>query len=186
MAEMVQSETTHGRNYPSKSAHINAGAACNKQGTVTRIATIDLPAADSVEALRCTSARIEDSLDAYTEDYMAVAMEGEIMSQGEEGEQNRMAGGGAGQHTTQASETLPIAGATSPSGHDTRTHTSRDATIVRSYRRGLIELPTLYRAMGSGRTQDGNHTSTSGTPAAAATETTTPSTGRKRLKRDWP
>ena len=48
-----------------------------------------------------------------------LAMQTNIMIQGEEGEQNRMAGGVAGQHTTQASKTLPIAGATSPSGHYT-------------------------------------------------------------------
>ena len=64
------------------------------------MATVDLHAADSVEALRYTSDRIEDSLGARDEDDTAVAMEGEIMSQGEEGEQNRMVGGGAGQHTT--------------------------------------------------------------------------------------
>jgi len=115
-----------------------------------------------------------------------LAMQNEIMSQGEEGVQNRMADGDAGQHTTQASETLPIAGATSPSGHDTWTHTPRDATSSRSYGRGPRELQTFYRATGSGRTNVANHTSTSGTPAAAATETTTPSTGRKRPKRDWP
>jgi len=45
-----------------------------------------------------------------------LAMPNEIMSQGEEGEQNRMAGEGAGQHTTQASKTLPIAGAMSSGG----------------------------------------------------------------------
>ena len=90
MAETMQSETTHSRDYPSKSAHFDEGAACNKQGTVTRIATIDLSAADSVEELRCTFARIEDSPDAHTEDDMAVAMEGEIMGQGEGGVQNRI------------------------------------------------------------------------------------------------
>jgi len=41
-----------------------------------------------------------------------LAMQNEIMSQGKEGVQNRMADGDAGQHTTQASATLPIAGAT--------------------------------------------------------------------------
>jgi len=121
-AETMQLETTHGRDYPLKSAHINKKAACNKEGTVTRIATIDPSAADSVEALRCTSARNEDSPDARAEDDMAVAMEGEIMSQGGEGVQNRMAGGGAGQHTTQVIETLPFAGVTSPSDHNTWTH----------------------------------------------------------------
>ena len=97
---MTQSETIHGMNYLSNSAHIKEGAVCNKQGTVTRMATVDLHTADSVEALRYTSDRIEDSLDARAEDDTAVAMEGEIMSQGEEGEQSRMTGGGAGQHTT--------------------------------------------------------------------------------------
>jgi len=68
------------------------------------------------------SAPIEE-VDAYnrqsTKARGHLAMQNEIMIQGEEGEQNRMAGGGAGQHTTQASKTLPIAGATSPSGHYT-------------------------------------------------------------------
>jgi len=86
MSEMMQSETTHGRNHPSNSAHIEEGTVCNKQGTVTRMATVDLHAADSVEALRHTFDRIEDSLDALDEDDTTLAMEGEIMSQGEEGE----------------------------------------------------------------------------------------------------
>jgi len=50
------------------------------------MATVDLHAADSVEALRHTFDRIEDSLDALDEDDTTLAMEGEIMSQGEEGE----------------------------------------------------------------------------------------------------
>ena len=83
---MMQSETTHGRNHPSTSAHIEEGAFCNKQGTVTRMATVDLHAADSVEALRHTFDRIEDSLDALDEDDTTLAIEGEIFSQGEEGE----------------------------------------------------------------------------------------------------
>jgi len=143
-------------------------------------ATIDLHAADSVEALRCTSDRIEDSLDAHGEDDTAVAMEGEVMSQGEEGEQNRiLAGGCAGQHTIQASKTLPIAGATSPSGHYMWTHTPRGATSGRSYRRGPRELQKLCQAEGSGRTNVGNHTSTLDTTAAAATETTSLSPTQK-------
>jgi len=115
-----------------------------------------------------------------------LAMQNENMSQGEEGVHNRMAGGGAGQHTTQANETLPIAGATSPSGHNTWTHAHRDATSSRSYRRGPNEMQTLYRATGNGRSIVGNHTSTSGTPAAAATETTKLSRGSRRTERDWP
>ena len=179
-ANAIQQPRTYSgfRDYPSKSAHIDERAACNKQGTVTRIATIDLSTADNVEALRCTSARNEDSPDARAENDTAVAMEGEIMSQ--------MAGGGAGQHTTQANETLPFAGATSRSGHDTWTHAPRDTTSSRSYRRGPKERQTFYRATGNGRSTVGNHTSTSGTPAAAATETTTPSTGGKGTERDWP
>jgi len=43
---------------------------------------------------------------ARAKDDTAVAMEGEIMSQGEEGEQSRMTGGGAGQHTTGASKEM--------------------------------------------------------------------------------
>jgi len=53
------------------------------------MATVDLHAADSVEALRYTFDRIEDSQGARAEDDTAVAMEGEIVNQGEEGEQNR-------------------------------------------------------------------------------------------------
>jgi len=62
--------------------------------------------------------------DAHTEDDTAVAMEGKIMNQGQEGEQNRMAGGGAGQHTTQTSTTLPITGVMSSGGPVTETRTS--------------------------------------------------------------
>jgi len=183
MAEMMQSETTHGRNHQSNSAHIEEGAVCNKQGTVTRMATVDLHAADSVEALRYTSDTIEDSLDARPEDDTAVAMEGEIMSQGEEGEQNRIAGGGAGQHTTQASKTLPIAGAKSSGGPVTWTHTPRGAPNGRSYRHGSKELQR-YRA-GRGQANVNDATSTSGTPAEAATQTTPQSAGCKRSTRDW-
>jgi len=97
MVETMQLEATHDdMEYPSRSAHIDEGTACNKQGTVTRITAIDLSAADSVEALKCTSARIEESTDAHTEDDTAVAMEGEIMGQWEGGVQNRIAGGDAG------------------------------------------------------------------------------------------
>jgi len=115
-----------------------------------------------------------------------LAMPNKVMSQGEEGEQNRMAGGGAGQHTTWASKTLPIAGAMSPSGHVTWTHTPRDATSGISHRRGPRGLQVFYGVKGSSRTNIGNRTSMSDTLAAAATETTPPSTGCKRSKRDWP
>jgi len=98
--------------------------------------------------------------------------------------QNRMADGDAGQHTTQASEELLIAGATSPSGHNTWTLTPRGATSSRSYRRGPNKMQTFYRVTGNGRSIVGNHTLTSGTPAAAATETTPPSTECKRPKQD--
>ena len=55
---------------------------------------------------------------ARTEDNAAITMEGVIMSQVEDGEQSRMAGGGAGQHTTGASESP---GAMSSGGLDTST-----------------------------------------------------------------
>ena len=183
MSEMMQSETTHGRNHPSTSAHIEEGAVCNKQGTVTRMATVDLHAADSVEALRHTFDRIEDSLDARAEDDTAVAMEGKIMGQGEEGEQNRMAGGGAGQHTTQASKTLPIAGVMSSSGTVTWTRTPQGTPSGRSNRPGSQELQR-YQA-GCGRTNVDDLISTSGTPAATATQTTPQSAGCKKRTRDW-
>jgi len=59
---------------------------------------------------------------ARAEDDAVVAMEGEITSLGEEGGQSRMADGGAGRHTTGASET---SGLMSSGGHDTWTHTLR-------------------------------------------------------------
>jgi len=148
------------------------------------MATVDLHAADSVEALRYTSDRIEDSLGARAEDDTAVAMEDEIMSQGEEGEQNRTAGGGAGQHTTQASKTLPIAGTMPSSGPVTWTHTYRGAPSGRSYRPGSKVLQRCWA--GRGQTNVYDPTSTSGMQAAAATQTTPQSAGCKRSTPDWP
>jgi len=63
-----------------------------------------------------------NGLGARCEDNAAAAVEGEIMSQGKEGEQSRMAGGGAGQHTTGASERP---GAMSSGGPDTWTRAFR-------------------------------------------------------------
>jgi len=98
--------------------------------------------------------------------------------------QNRMVGGDAGQHTTQVNKILPIAGTTLLSGYGKLTQAPRDATSNRSHRRAHRVLQTFYQAPGTGRSIVGR-TSTSGTPAAAAAETPTPSTGRKRTGRDW-
>ena len=97
------------------------------------------------------------------------------MSQGEEGEQSRMAGGGAGQHTAGASKT---SGAMSSDGPVPWTRTSRGTLRGRSSRSGSQEVPR-YRA-GRGRTNVNKATSTSGSPAAAATQTTPQSAGCKR------
>jgi len=51
MAETLQLEARHGRDYLSRSAHIDKRAVCNQQGTVMRIAVIDPPAADSADVL---------------------------------------------------------------------------------------------------------------------------------------
>jgi len=83
-------------------------------------------------------------------------------------------------------ETLPVAGATSPSGHDTLTQAPRDATSSRSYKRAHKDLQTFYGATDNGRSIVGNRTSTLGTPAATATEKITSSTGRKRTGLHWP
>ena len=100
---------------------------------------------------------------ARTEDDAAVAMEGEIVSQWEDGEHNRMAGGGAGQHTPGASEKSSLRG--------------------NSVKLRAQELPR-YKA-GRGRTKVHDPTST-GTPAAAATQPTPESVGCKRPTPDWP
>ena len=121
------------------------------------------------------------SLGARAEDDAAVAMEDEIMSQGGEGGQSRMAGGGAGQHTTGASET---SGAMSSGGPVTWTRTSRGTPRGRSSRSGSKEVPR-YGA-GRGRTNVNDPTSTPGTPAAAATQTTPQSAGCKRPGPDRP
>jgi len=167
-------------NFPSNSVHIKEGAVCNKQGTVTRMTMVDL----HTGALRCISDRIEDSLGARVEDDTVVAMEVEIMSQGEEGEKNRIAGGGAGQHTTQVSKTLPIAGAMSSGGPVTWICTPRGAPSGRSYRSGSKELQHYWA--GHGQTSVNDITLTSSTPAAAATQTTPQSAGCKRWTPDWP
>jgi len=73
------------------------------------------------------------SLGARAEDDAAAAMEGEITSQGEEGERSRMSGGGAGQHTTGASKT---SGAMSSGGPVTWTRASRGTPCDRLSRSG--------------------------------------------------
>jgi len=120
-------------------------------------------------------------LDARAEDDAAVAMEGDIMSQGEDGGQSRMVGGGAGQHTTGANKTSRAmsSGSSVPS-----TCTSRETPRGGSSRAGFKEVPR-YRA-GRSRTKVKDHTSTSGTPATAATQPTTESAGCKRPTPDWP
>jgi len=77
MAETLQLEAAHSRDYPSRSAQIDKVDACNKQGTKAR---------------------------------WRLAMQNEIMRQGGEGVQNRMAGGGAGQNTTQVQKHCQLQG----------------------------------------------------------------------------
>ena len=133
----------------------------------------DIALADEGPQIPSASTHLNDTLDnnlpnngqgARTEDDAAVAMEGEIMSQWEEWEHNRMAGGGAGQHTSGASEKSTLRG--------------------NSFRFRAQELPR-YKA-GRGRTKVNDPTSTSGTPAAAATQPTPESVGSKRPTPDWP
>jgi len=121
------------------------------------------------------------SLGARAEDDTVVAMEDEIMSQGEDGEQSSMAGGGAGLHTTGASKT---SGAISSGGSVPSTRTSQDSSYHRSSGSESKEVPH-YRAE-HGRTNVNAGTSTLGTLAAAATQTTSQSAGCKRPSPDRP
>jgi len=120
-------------------------------------------------------------LGARDEDDAAVAMEDEIMNQGEEGEQCRMAGGGEGQHTTRASKT---SGAMSSGGSVPSTCTSQGTPRGRSSRSGPKEVPQ-YRP-GRGQTNVNAAISTSGTPAVAAMKKTSQSAGCKRQSPDQP
>jgi len=121
-----------------------------------------------------------NSLGARAKDDAAVAMEGGFMSQGEEGGQSRMVGGGAGQHTTGASKT---SGTMSSGGPNMLTCTSLGTLCGRSSKSGSKELP-CYRA-GRSQTNVNSATSTLGTPAEAATQTTSQSAGCKRPSPDW-
>ena len=120
-------------------------------------------------------------LGARAKDDTVVAMEGKMTSQGEEGEQNRLAGGGAGQHTTGASKTP---GAMSSGGPDTWTRALRGTLRGNSVRSRAPEMP-CYKA-GRGRTKVKDPKSMSGTLAAAATQPTPESAGCKRPTPDWP
>jgi len=105
-----------------------------------------------------------------------------------------MAGEGAGQHTTQASKTVPIAGAMSSGGpvtwnHNPGTPRAADHTDMDPENCNAIGLGAAvgpYRVRGSGRTNFDNPESTLGMPAAAATETAPQSTGCTRPTRNWP
>jgi len=108
-------------------------------------------------------------LGARAEDDAADAMEGQISGQGEDGEQSRMAGGGAGQHTTGASE---------PPGTMSSGDLNAWTRARKSFNSRALEKPR-YRA-GQGRAKVKDTTSTLGTPTAAAAQPTPQSAGRKR------
>jgi len=112
---------------------------------------------------------------ARAEDDAAITMEGVIMSQGKDAEQSRMPVGGAGLHTSGASESP---GAMSSGGLDTSTR-ARQPFKIRA-----PDKPR-YKA-GRGRTKVKDPTSTLGTPAAAATQPTPESAGCKGPTPDWP
>jgi len=112
---------------------------------------------------------------ARAEDDAAITIEGEIMSQGEDGEQSRMAVGGAGQHTTGASESP---GAMTSGGLDAWTRARKP------FKFRTPEMPR-YKA-GHGRAKVQGSAQTSGTPAATATQPTPEPAGCKRPTPDWP
>jgi len=112
---------------------------------------------------------------ARTEDDAAITMEGVIMSQGEDAEQRRMSGGGAGRHTSGASESP---GAMSSGGLDTSTHARQP------FKFRAPDKPR-YKA-GRGRTKVKDPPWTLGTPAAAAAQPTPESAGCKRPTPDCP
>jgi len=114
-------------------------------------------------------------LGARAEDDAAGAMEDQINSQGEDGEQSRTAGGGAGQHTT---GTRQPPGAISSVDLDTWTRARKP------FKSRTPDQPR-YKP-GQGLTKVMGHTPTLGTPAAAAAQPTPKSAGSKRPTPDLP
>jgi len=112
---------------------------------------------------------------ARAKDDAAITMKGWIMSQGGDGEQSRMAVGGAGQHTTGASESP---GAVSSGGLDAWTRARKP------FKFRTPEKPR-YKA-GHSRAKVQGSAQTLGTPTATATQPTPESAGCKRLTPDWP
>ena len=109
------------------------------------------------------------------EDDAAVSMEGEIMSQGGDGEQSRMAGVGAWQHTT---GTRQPPGAMSSGDPGTQTR-------ARKPFHSRTPDQECYKP-GQGLTKVKGRTSTSSTPAATAAQPTPKSVRPKRQKQDRP
>jgi len=99
----------------------------------------------------------------------AITDQGVIVSQGENAKQSRMAGGGAGQHTT---------GATEPPG-------GMSSGDLSTWTRARKPDRARYRP-GQGLTKVKGRTSTPGTPAAAANHPTSESVGSKRSSPDSP
>ena len=93
----------------------------------------------------------------------AITDQGVIVSQGENAEQSRMAGGGAGQHTT---------GATEPPG-------GMSSGDLSTWTRARKPDRARYKP-GQGLTKVKGQTSTSGPPAATAAQPTPKSVGSKR------
>jgi len=114
-------------------------------------------------------------LGARAEDDAAGAMEDQINGQGEDGEQSRTAGGGAGQHTT---GTRQQPGAMSSGDLDTWTRARKP------FKSRTLDQPR-YKP-GQGLTKVKGHTPTLGTPAAAAAQPTPKSAGSKRPTPDSP
>jgi len=112
---------------------------------------------------------------ARTEDEAAITMEGVIMTQEEDVEQKRMAGGGAGHHTT---------GATEPPGEMSSGDLNTWTRARKPFKSRAPEKPR-YRA-GRGWAKVKDPTSTLGTPAAAAAQPTPESAGCKRPTPDSP
>jgi len=108
-------------------------------------------------------------LGARAEDDAAVAMEGQISGQGEDGEQSRTAGGGAGQHTT---------GTRQPPGAMSSGDINAWIRARKSFKIRAPEMPRYKAGRGWAKVKD--RTSTLGTPAAAAAQPTPELAGSKR------
>jgi len=122
-----------------------------------------------------TNSIANNGLGVRTEVEDAITKEGVIMSQGEDAEQSRMAGGVAGQHTTGATEHPGVM-----SSGDLNTWTR----ARKPFKSRTPDKPH-YRA-GRGWAKVKDSTSTLGTSAATAAQPTSESAGSKRPTQDSP